>query len=310
MTCATCHHHTTGFSNGGPTAAGIHGQRGERNVPTIYAAAGSALQFWDGRAESLEAQALQPIENPIEMDARLPDVIRKLEQHPYYPQKFQQAFGTGVTTEGMAKALASFERALRLKASSYERFQAGEHDALTEQQQRGLAIFTSERGRCVACHSGPDLTDRRFHNTGVGQGGASPDLGRAGVTQRPEDRGAFKTPTLRNVAKSAPYMHDGSLPTLEAVVSHYNGGGGQNANLDPRLVPLGLTQGEEQDLVAFLRALSASDNLKELAGLPGIRNPRRSNEPVALPADLLQGQLHGVGSGDRHNLGLIWWCRS
>ncbi|MEB3223785.1 MAG: cytochrome c peroxidase [Candidatus Sericytochromatia bacterium] len=287
MTCATCHHHTTGFSNAEPTAAGIHGQRGNRNVPTIYAAAGSLEQFWDGRAGSLEAQALQPIENPIEMDARLPDVIRKLEQHPYYPQKFQQAFGTGVTPDGMARALASFERALRLKASAFERFQGGEADALTEQQQRGMAIFTSARGGCVGCHSGPDFTDRRFHNTGVGQDGPQRDPGRQAVTHRDEDLGAFKTPTLRNVARSGPYMHDGSIATLEAVVAHYNRGGGPNAQLDPRLAPLGLTPPEEQDLVAFLRALSAPDNLKELAGLPGIRNPRRPNEPLAVPAELL-----------------------
>ncbi|MEB3329404.1 MAG: cytochrome c peroxidase [Candidatus Sericytochromatia bacterium] len=287
MTCATCHHHTTGFSNAEPTAAGIHGQRGNRNVPTLYAAAGSTAQFWDGRAASLEDQALQPIENPIEMDARLSDVIRKLAQHPYYPQKFQQAFGTGVTADGMAKALASFERALRLKPSSYDRFLTGDEDALTAQQRRGLAIFSSARGRCVACHSGPDLTDRDFHNTGVGQAGPQADPGRQAVTHREQDRGAFKTPTLRNVARTGPYMHDGSLPTLEAVVAHYNRGGGPNPNLDPRLAPLGLTPEEAEDLVAFLRALSAADNLKELAGLPGIRNPRRPQEPLALPADLL-----------------------
>jgi cytochrome c peroxidase len=256
-------------------------------VPTIYAAASGTLQFWDGRAESLEAQALKPIEDPIEMDARLPEVIRKLEQHPYYPQKFQQAFGSGITAEGMAVALASFERAVRLKPSSYERFQAGDAEALTMQQARGLAIFTSGRGGCVACHSGPDFTDRQFHNIGIGQDAPLADLGRFRVTGRAEDRGAFKTPTLRNVVKTAPYMHDGSLPTLEAVVAHYNRGGLPNPNLDHRLAPLGLRPSEEQDLVAFLRALSAGDNMKELSGLPGIRDPRRPHDPLPLPVDLL-----------------------
>jgi cytochrome c peroxidase len=289
MTCATCHNHTMGYSNAQPNAAGIQGKRGDRNVPTIYAAATGALQFWDGRADSLEAQALGPIENPIEMDARLPDVIRKLEAHPYYPQKFQEAFGTGVTEDGIAKAIASFERALALKSSAVDRYWAGDREALTARQKQGMAIFNSPKGRCVACHSGPDLTNRSFHNVGVGfeQPGSQRDPGRYLVTKRDEDYGAFKTPTLRNVALSAPYMHDGSLQTLEDVVAFYNRGGNDNPNLDPRIGPLGLSTDEQGALVDFLKAYTAPDNLKDLGKLPGIRNPREASSALAIPPDVL-----------------------
>lgn len=291
MTCATCHHHMTGYSNGEATAAGIAGKRGNRNVPTIYAAAGSHEQFWDGRASSLEEQALGPIENPIEMDAKLPEVIKKLEAHPYYPQKFKEAFGTGVTADGMAKAIASFERALTVKPSAYERFWAGDQTALTAQQKAGMAIFNSPKGRCVACHSGPDLTDRRFNNIGVGfEKPYRPDrdLGRYAITKRDEDYGKFKTPTLRNVALSAPYMHDGSLATLKDVVAFYNQGGHDNPNLDPRIGKLGLTDEEQEALVAFLHALTGPDNLKDLGKLPGVPNPKGVNLPLAIPAELLR----------------------
>ncbi|MEB3284345.1 MAG: cytochrome c peroxidase [Candidatus Sericytochromatia bacterium] len=288
MTCGTCHQHNRGFSNGQRNAEGIHGRRGRRSVPTIYAAAGSSQQFWDGRAESLEAQALGPVTDPLEMDAKLDDVVRRLNSHPYYPKKFKEAFGETVTPEGIARALASFERALQTELSPYERFLRGDSAALTEQQQLGNRLFNSSRGRCFSCHSGPDLTDRLFHNTGVGARDASPDSGRFLVTGNPGDKGRFKTPTLRNVALTAPYMHNGTLPTLEAVVAFYDQGGFPNSNLDRNLVPLGLT-GEERDaLVAFLSALSAPDNLITIARLPGVRDPKRPDEPLSLPQDLLR----------------------
>jgi cytochrome c peroxidase len=289
MSCATCHSHLSGFSNGEATAEGIRGQRGSRNVPTIYAASASETQFWDGRAESLEAQALGPITNPIEMDANMDDVVARLQAMPYYAGKFKAIYGTGVTPAGMAEAIAAFERALEVGPSAYERFWAGETTALTAQQKRGMAIFNSPRGRCVASHGTADLTDRAFHNIGVGYGpeGQPPkDLGRGGITQRDEDTGAFKTPTLRNVAKTAPYMHDGSLATLKDVVAFYNRGGSPNAHQDPRIRPLDLDEADQAALVAFLEALSGPDNLKALAKLPGIKNAKEA--PLALPADLLR----------------------
>lgn len=288
MTCGTCHHHNRGFSNGQRNAEGIHGRRGRRNVPTIYAAAGATEQFWDGRAASLEAQALGPITDPLEMDAKLEDVVRRLTAHPYYPQKFKEAFGTEVNADGIARALASFERALKTAPSPYERFLLGDQQALTPQQQLGMTVFNSARGGCVSCHSGSDLTNRQFHNTGVGSRGAAPDWGRFGVTGEERDRGRFKTPTLRNVAMSAPYMHNGSLASLEAVVEFYDRGGESNANLDPAIQPLGLSGEEKAALVTFLHALSGPDNLIEIARLPGVRDPKRPHELPTIPADLLR----------------------
>ncbi|MNY09164.1 Cytochrome c551 peroxidase precursor [compost metagenome] len=270
MNCATCHDHTKGFSNAERTAAGITGARGDRNVPTIYGIANNPFQFWDGRAKSLEEQALGPIENPIEMNAKLPDVIRKLETMEYYPRKFKEAFGTGVTADGIAKALATFERALTVEPTPFERYARGEQDAMSESAIRGAQIFHSPKGRCIACHSGPDLTDGQFHNLGVGLDRPNPDVGRYAVTKNEADWGAFKTPTLRNVALTAPYMHDGSLSTLEEVVAFYNKGGIPSANQDPRIGPLNLSEQDQKDLVAFLRALTSKDNLKEMGKLPGI----------------------------------------
>lgn len=285
MTCGTCHDHTKGFSNGEPTAAGVTGARGNRSVPTVYAAGYSTHQFWDGRAQSLEEQALGPIENPIEMGATMPAVIRKLEAHPYYPQKFREAFGTGVTADGIAKAIASFERALKVGQSPHDRYWAGDLAAMTPQQVRGEQVFNT-RGRCVECHSGPNFTDGEFHNLGVGFDGPAPDLGRYLVTKRPADTGAFKTPTLRNIAQTGPYMHDGSLGTLEDVVDFYNRGGIDNEHLDPKLKPIHLMPEEQEDLIAFLEALTGRDNLKELGKLPGIRNPKIKEE-TSIPKDLL-----------------------
>lgn len=285
MTCGTCHHHMKGFSNDEPNAAGVTGTRGNRNVPTIYAAAYSSHQFWDGRAKTLEEQALGPIENPIEMGTTLPEVVRKLEAHPYYPQKFREAFGTGVTADGIAKAIATFERALTVGPSPYDRYLAGDQGALTAQQIRGEQVF-KDRGRCTECHTGPNLTDGAFHNLGVGFDGPAPDLGRFAVTKDPADTGRFKTPTLRNVAQTGPYMHDGSLATLQDVVDFYNRGGNENDHLDQKLKPIHLMPEEQEDLIAFLEALTGKDNLKELGKLPGIHNPR-IKEQTSIPRDLL-----------------------
>lgn len=283
MTCATCHNHTMGFSNAQTTAAGVTGVRGDRNVPTIYAAVNGREMFWDGRAASLEAQALGPIENPVEMNAQLPEVLAKLQQVPYYAQKFQQVFGTPPTATGMAQALASFERALALAPSPYERFVEGDSSALDAAQQRGMQLFFSSRTRCQFCHQGPDLSNRTYVNIGIGMDKPQPDLGRYKVTGMEWDKGSFKVPTLRNIALTAPYMHDGSLPTLLAVIEHYDRGGIPNPQLDPRIGPLHLSAQEKADLVAFLRALSAPDNLRALGQLPGIHLPAAELEALLKP---------------------------
>lgn len=267
MSCATCHSSIHGFSNDDVNAVGVNGQHGTRNVPTVYDAANGGSFFWDGRAASLEAQSVGPIQNPIEMASTLDAAVSKLQAVTYYPRKFQDTFGTGVDARGIAMALASFERALRVRQTPYQRYLAGDKDALTAQQQQGLAIFASPRGRCVACHNGPTLTDGGFHNVGIDRG---TDHGRSAVTGRDADEGAFKTPTLVNVAQSGPYMHDGSLKTLADVVAYYNRGGNDTVNQDPRVRPMGLSADEQAALVAFLQANTAPDNLKELGQLPGI----------------------------------------
>lgn len=258
MACATCHMPGRGFSNGQATAAGVNGAHGTRNTPTILALAKNPYFFWDGRAATLEEQALGPIQNPVEMDSKLEDVVARLSATTTYPPRFKAAFGTGVDAPGIAKAIASFERALTLDPSPYDR---GE---LTDAQKRGLDLFAG-KANCKMCHKGPNFTDTNFHTTGVGLDGPNPDVGRYAITKKRFDYGAFKTPTLRQVEQTAPYMHDGSLPTLEAVVDFYDKGGGHNPQVDPEIVPLHLSTQEKSDLVAFLKALtSPGTNIKQL----------------------------------------------
>lgn len=255
VSCATCHKPETGWANRSPTDTGIGGQVGGRNSGTIIDAAYMRFQFWDGRAGSLEAQAVGPIANPIEMGETLENVVRKLDAIPGYRSAFERVFGTGVTADGIAKAIAAFERTIIAGPSPYDRHLAGDRHALSRSALRGLALFNG-KGHCSACHSGPTFSDQGFHNLGIGTDAAQPDIGREQVTHDPADRGRFKTPGLRNVAETPPYLHDGSEPTLAAVVELYDRGGVPNPNLDPMMLPLALTDREKADLVAFLEALT------------------------------------------------------
>src|SRR5207244_5372400 len=211
--------------------------------------------FWDGRESSLESQALRPIESQTEMGGNVEGAIERLQRNKDYPALFEAAFTDGVTANNLAKSLASFERVLLSGDSRVDRFRNGQVRALSDNERHGLWLYES-RGGCWRCHAGANFSDERFHNTGVSWGQPPIDLGRFAVTNKDSDRGRFKTPTLRNVALTAPYMHDGSLATLEAVVDFYNRGGGKNPYLDASIAPLGLTAEEKKDLVAFLKALS------------------------------------------------------
>ncbi len=272
MSCASCHQPGRGFSNGEPNAAGVNGQRGTRNTPTLYGVSHYQTLFWDGRSPDLEDQALAPIQNPLEMNESLPRVVLKLSELPYYRVKFQQIFGTAITAAGIAEALASFERALQLKPSAYDRYLEGQLDALTPEQERGMILF-GRQAHCATCHKGLKMTDNKFHNLGVGMHQPQPDLGRFTVTRQPEDTGAFRTPSLRNIAQTGPYMHDGSLRTLEDVIEFYDRGGFPNPYLSHEMNPLDLSTQDKQDLLAFLRVLNSPDNLRELAALPGVQLP-------------------------------------
>ena len=270
ISCATCHSAQKAWANHDPTDTGIGGQVGGRNSGTVLDSGYMKFQFWDGRAASLEEQALGPIHNPIEMGETLENVVRKLNAIPWYREQFQVVFGTDVTSDGIAKAIASFERTVVSGPSPYDRYLGGETGAMSASAVRGMKIFNG-KGHCTPCHSGPAFSDQSFHNLGVGMDAKEPDLGRENFTKSPADRGKFKTPGLRNVALTYPYLHTGTEKTLLDVVEFYNRGGVANPNLDPLVLPLRLTKQEKQDLVAFLEALTGT--------LPAIETPVLPPEP-------------------------------
>lgn len=255
VSCASCHQPGHGFSSPVAVSPGVGGRRGRRNVPTLFNRAFGQSFFWDGRETTLESQALRPIESSDEMGSSVAAAVHRLTDRAEYRRQFADAFPDGLTATNLGRALATFERTLLSGDSPVDRFRDGALAALDDHQRHGLWLYESRAG-CWRCHGGANYTDEGFHNTGVGWGKTPPDLGRFEITGRAEDRGRFKTPTLRGLMLTAPYMHDGSLATLEEVVAFYNRGGGGNPNLDPALKPLLLSPEEAADLVAFLRALS------------------------------------------------------
>jgi cytochrome c peroxidase len=261
MACSSCHAPEHSFADAVAIPRGATGHNGRRNAPALLNRAWGVAFFWDGRAASLEEQVLQPIQDSLEMGLPLAQLLARLQADRDYRASFSLAFSNGVTAGNVARALASYVRTIRSGDSPLDRYQAGDTTALTDDARRGLALFRG-KANCAACHLGPNLTDEGFHNTGVSLGGS--DLGRVGVTARAADRGKFKTPTLRDVARTAPYMHDGSITTLDDVVNFYDGGGKTNPGLDPEVHPLGLSASEKHDLVAFLRSLAGLVS----AGLP------------------------------------------
>ena len=238
---------------------------GTRNALTIINAAYAPIQFWDGRATTLEDQAGSPMANPTEMDLAHDVAVSKLQADPVYRKQFEAAFGPGPVTIGkVTRALASFERTLLSGDSPFDKYEfGGDKSALSASAIRGLAIFRDRtKGNCVTCHTISDkfalFTDGKFHNIGVSvdDEGNLTDLGRYNETKKEADKGAFKTPTLRNIARTAPYMHDGSLKTLKDVVDFYAGNGNSNPYLDKEMKVIKLTGPERTDLVEFLKSLT------------------------------------------------------
>jgi cytochrome c peroxidase len=257
VSCASCHDPKHAFTDGQPFSKGIRGQVGGRSAPTVINRAFSLEQFWDGRARSLEDQAKGPIANPIEMDLKHEACEECINAIPGYRKRFKEVFGTDkVTIEHIAKAIATFERTVLSGNSAYDKFKAGDASALSESQKRGMDIFFSNNARCDSCHEGVNFTNGKYANVGIGMDKPMPDIGRYAITKQEEDRGAFKTPTLRDVARTGPYMHDGSLKTLEEVVEHYNKGGIKNKWLHQDVRELKLNDQEKKDLVEFLKALN------------------------------------------------------
>ncbi|MBK7931636.1 MAG: c-type cytochrome [Bryobacterales bacterium] len=267
LSCGGCHLPEHAFSDGKPGAVGVRGQVSERRTPPLINRAWGKSFFWDGRAATLEAQVLQPIVNPKEMDLTLAEIGQRVRAEATLRQRMKKVFGRDAGNEDIALALASYVRTILSGDSPYDRFVAGDRTALSPQQQLGLRLFRG-KANCVACHVGPHFTDERFHNTGTGwRDGAFVDAGRAEVSHETSDRGAFKTPGLREVARAAPYMHDGSLRTLEEVVDFYDEGGRENPERDAEMRELKLTTEEKRALVEFLKSLSG----KVSEGWPGGR---------------------------------------
>jgi len=235
--CSSCHDPERAFSDGRAVAVGVFGRAGRRNSPALINRGYGRLFFWDGRVATLEEQVLKPIEDPNEMDLPLAEAAARV----------------GLAPGEISRALASFVRSILSGGSPFDRYINGDRTALTAEQQAGLQVFRG-KGNCTACHVGPNFTDEGLHNTGVAwRDGKLADDG-AG-------QGRFKTPTLREVARTAPYMHDGSLATLEEVIEYYDRGGNQNPGLDPELRPLRLTTAEKQSLAVFLRGLNGTSPL-------------------------------------------------
>ncbi len=288
ISCASCHDPEFGYAKNTRFGVGVEKQEGNRNSPVAFNRILSGAQFWDGRAASLEDQAIGPMANPIEMGNTHEVVVKTISEIPGYQKQFEAIFEDGATIENAGKAIASFERTLvtgpapwdhHLELKNFERAyaadiedlealqeedeelyndymqlkKASEANPISESAVRGGKLFFSDKAGCTACHVGANFTDEKYHNLGVGMDADEPDLGRYEVTKEDVDRGAFKTPTVRNIAQTGPYMHDGSQETLEEVVDWYVKGGHPNPHLSEKVKKLDLTDQDKADLVAFMK---------------------------------------------------------
>ena len=263
--CATCHNPSLGWEDGQATAVGFNGKILKRHSPTILNLAWGETFFWDGRALSLEEQALMPIADSNEMNQSLDSLIDELKQIPGYAALFDTAFpDSGLTKDNIGRALATYQRTIVSNKAPFDRWIDGEEEAIDDESKRGFALFNG-KGRCVACHSGWNFTDDSFHDIGL----PDDDIGRAGVISGIEQlRHAFKTPGLRNLTSRAPYMHDGSLDTLEEVIDHYNDEFVERPSLSFDMQRLDLSADEKADLIAFLKTLDSQDDPMVLPVLP------------------------------------------
>ncbi len=297
ISCASCHDPASGWAAPTQFGVGVGEQTGDRNSPVSYNRILSTLQFWDGRAGSLEEQAVGPIENPIEMGNTHENAVKTIKSIPGYALQFKAVFGDeGVTIDNIGKAIATFERMVATGPSPFdyqerlkpfkkfteedfeddpdlkdlyeEALADAKAQPMSESALRGQELFFGKRVNCAACHVGANLTDEKYHNLGAGMDKKKPSWGRYEVTKKEEDKGAFKTPTIRNVSQSAPYMHDGSLNTLMEVVEYYNKGGIPNPWLSKEIKQLNLTQQEKEDLVAFMEACTGEFENVETGRLP------------------------------------------
>ena len=254
VSCASCHQQQFAFADPNAVSTGVDGRTGTRNAPSILNAAWGKTFFWDGRVDSLEEQAGQPIENPLEMDLALSDAVARVAADPSYVQGFQTAYGEAPSESSLQKALASFVRSLVSGMSPYDRHLRGDDSEFGPQRKRGEDLFSSEKLECFHCHPSGTLSNEGYFNNGSYTTGG--DTGRAQISGRVGDIGKFKVPGLRNIEVSGPYMHDGSLATLEDVIDQYAAGGRGDATTDPLIKPFTLSSEEKADLLEFLRSLT------------------------------------------------------
>ena len=303
VSCADCHSPATGYGANTQFGVGIKGQTGNRNSPVSFNRILSKAQFWDGRADSLEAQAIGPMANPIEMGSSHDAVVKLIGSNEGYRLQFEKVFGKKPDITLAGKAIAAFERTIVTGPSPYDLYEPvrrllesfpeeladldelktedpdlykqftdlkaiSDRHPMSEEAKRGRDLFFSQKSNCSACHVGANFADELYHNLGVGMEAANPDLGRYSETKEEKDKGAFKTPTLRNIAQTAPYMHDGSQATLEEVVEWYAKGGHANPYLSDKIKKLDLTAQDKKDLVEFMKALTGPLPEMETARLP------------------------------------------
>jgi cytochrome c peroxidase len=266
VSCATCHQQQFAFADPNALSIGVEGRTGTRNAPSIVNAAWGKTFFWDGRAGNLEEQAGQPIENPLEMDLALSDAVAKVAADASYVESFQRAYDEAPSAASLQKALASFVRSVVSGNSPYDRHLRGDDSDFGPQRKRGEELFLSEKAECFHCHPSGSLSNEGFFNNGSYLAGG--DTGREQITGRVGDIGKFKVPGLRNIAVTAPYMHDGSVGTLEDVIEHYAAGGRGDPSTDPLIKPLTLSSEEKADLLEFLHSLTDSALLEDARFAP------------------------------------------
>lgn len=265
LSCASCHSPAFGWGDGQPTGVGNHMKKLGRRSPSIINAAYGQVFMWDGRAGTLEEQALGPIQADVEMGMPLPELLSKLNAIPEYKRLFEVVFpGKGITSDGVAKAIATYERTVVSARSPFDAWVEGDAKAISEEAKNGFLLFNT-KAQCSSCHSGWNFTDDSFHDIGL----KSEDIGRGkfliGISKAQQ---AFKTPGLREISLRGPYMHDGSVPTLEAVMEHYDHAGVSRDSRSDLIKPLGLSAKEKRDLVEFTKTLTATSSPTTMPVLP------------------------------------------
>jgi len=269
MSCATCHNPALGWSDGLPTARGVKSSVLGRASPTVFNTAYNGIQMWDGRKKSLEDQAMGPMQANVEMNMDIGKLFSWIKTNEGYKSLFAKAYpGEPINESTLSRAIAAYERTVISDNSAFDRWLKGDAKAMTAQQVDGFKVFVG-KGNCTACHSGANLTDNGFHNVGLASWGkAEPDMGRYGIRPVAALKGAFKTPTVREAARTGPYFHDGSATTLMDVVEHYDRGGDVKTNLSANIKPLNLSKAEKEALVAFMEGLSSPFIVASIPELP------------------------------------------